>query len=292
MITAELRDGQLTIIDRLRETVRLAEGLRTNGELSVAARARALACLLSFGECLRNMHADNVRVVGTSALRRAHDSKTFLAEAEHAIGHPIEVISGIEEARLIYSGVIHSRPETARKCVVLDIGGGSTELILGEGPTARALESLQMGCVAMTEKFFADGKISRDAFDNARIAARLILEPVKDGYRLAEDVDAIGASGTIRASAAVARELGLTQTAELSRAAVDALIERILRFPCVADIALPGLSDSRAMVWPGGLAILAELFSVLHIDRLCIADGALREGLLHSMRVSACQIRG
>lgn len=291
MITGELRDGQLTIIDRLRETVRLAEGLRKNGDLCRDARTRAIACLSRFGERLHNVQAANVRVAGTSALRRACDSKNFLAQAEQALGHPIEVISGIEEARLIYSGVTHSTPGTDGMRLVLDIGGGSTELILGEGPVPHALESLQMGCVAMTEACFVGGKISHEAFDNARIAARRKLAPVKECYRGAEDIEAIGTSGTIRATAAVARELGLMKSQYLNGTAVEALIERVLRFESIADIALPGLSAGRAPVWPGGLAILAELFAALRIDRLSVADGALREGLLHSVQVNTCQLR-
>ena len=139
MIVGELRHGQLTIIDRLKETVRLSEGLRDNGALTDAARQRSLECLARFGERLREIHASSVRTAGTSALRRAIDSGDFLQQAEAALGHPIEVISGIEEARLIYLGVLHSMPPFSGPRLVLDIGGGSTELILGEAEVPRAL---------------------------------------------------------------------------------------------------------------------------------------------------------
>ena len=172
MIIGELRQGQLTIIDRLRETVRLSEGLTRDGDLSAVARKRALDCLSRFGERLHDMKAANVRAAGTSALRRARDSRVFREEAQLALGHPIEVISGIEEARLIYAGVTHSMPATDGLRLVLDIGGGSTELILGKGNDPRALESLQMGCVVMTETHFVDGNIDRKSFTAARIAAR------------------------------------------------------------------------------------------------------------------------
>jgi len=281
MIVGELRHGQLTIIDRLREAVRLSEGLKKNGDLSIAARQRALACLSRFGERLHDMQAASVRAAGTSTLRRARDSKNFREAAEQALGHPVEVISGIEEARLIYSGVSHSMPATDGLRLVFDIGGGSTELILGQGQVPKAMESLKMGCVAMTETYFPGGEISRQAFDNARVAVRLKLRPVKAFFRDSTNVEAIGASGTIRASEDVARELGIIESSDLTRKAVEALIERVLRFDRIADISLPGLSERRAQVWPGGLAILVELLTALRVDRLRVSDGALREGLLY-----------
>jgi exopolyphosphatase/guanosine-5'-triphosphate,3'-diphosphate pyrophosphatase len=281
MIIGELRQGQLTIIDRLRETVRLSEGLTRKGDLNPAARQRALDCLSRFGERLADMKAANVRAAGTSALRRARDSWGFRIDAQQALGHPIEVISGIEEARLIYAGVTHSMPALEGLRLVLDIGGGSTELILGTGGDPRALESLQMGCVVMTETHFVNGIVNENAFAAARIAARLKLRPIKAYFRDSPDIEAIGTSGTIRASEAVARELGIIESNDLTPGAVEALIERVLEFDRVSDIVLPGLSDNRAQVWPGGLAILIELLTVLRIDRLRVSDGALREGLLY-----------
>ena len=177
MIVGEFRHGQLAIIDRLKETVRLSEGLVDKGNLSEAARHRALDCLSRFGERLRDMNAANVRTAGTSALRRAADSGDFRKEAEAALGHPIEVISGIEEARLIYNGVYHSMPRTDGFRLVLDIGGGSTELILGQQDSPQALESLHMGCVVKTEEFFGDGRLNKRNFDEARMSARLKLRP-------------------------------------------------------------------------------------------------------------------
>lgn len=154
MIIGELRHGQLAVIDRHKETVRLAAGLSKSGDIAPDARARALDCLSRFGQLLRDVHAARVRAAGTSTIRRAREDSTFIAEAEAALGHPIEVISGIEEARLIYNGVTHSMPPHDGMRLVLDIGGGSTELILGQGTRPKALESLHMGCVSMTERFF------------------------------------------------------------------------------------------------------------------------------------------
>ncbi len=281
MIVGALRFGQLTIIDRLRETVRLSEGLTRNGNLSPAARQRALECLARFGERLRDMQASRVRAAGTSTLRRARDGETFREEAEKALGHPIEVISGREEARLIYTGVTHSLPPNEGARLVLDIGGGSTELILGEGTEPKALESLHMGCVVMTETYFPEGRISRSSFEKARLSIRLKLRPVKAYFRNRSDAEAIGTSGTIIATEAVARELGIIESNDLTPEAVEKLIERVLQYQHVDEILLPGLPDRRAQVWPGGLAILAELLRELRVKNLRISDGALREGLLY-----------
>jgi exopolyphosphatase/guanosine-5'-triphosphate,3'-diphosphate pyrophosphatase len=283
MIVGELRHGQLAILDRLRETVRLAEGLSASGDLSTDARARALDCLSRFGERLRDIQAGRVRAAGTSTIRRAREDTGFMAEAESALGHPIETISGIEEARLIYQGVTQSLPPNDGLRLVLDIGGGSTELILGQGKEPRALESLHLGCVSMTERFFPGGKITRKAFDKARVAARLELRPVKVFFRDAGDIQSIGTSGTIRSTANVASELGIIDSQNLTPDAVEQLIERVLTFEKIEDLALPGLSERRAQVWPGGLAILAELLGVLRVASLHVSDGALREGLLYDL---------
>ncbi len=283
MIVGELRHGQLIIIDRLRETVRLSEGLETTGKLSNAARARALDCLSRFGERLRAMHASSVRAAGTSTLRRASDSRAFRHRAERALGHPIEVISGVEEARLIYTGVLHSLPPHDGHRLVLDIGGGSTELILGEAEQPRRLDSLHLGCVAMTERYFGDGTLSRDAFDRARIAARLELRPIKSFFRGIPEIEAIGTSGTILSTERVARATGIVESAGLTPAAVEALIARVIEFRKIRKLSLPGLSERRAQVWPGGLAILVELLHVLRIPQLQVSDGALREGLLYEL---------
>jgi exopolyphosphatase/guanosine-5'-triphosphate,3'-diphosphate pyrophosphatase len=282
MIVGELRYGQLAILDRIRETVRLAEGLSASGDLGDDARARAIDCLSRFGERLRDMHAGNVRAAGTSTIRRAREDSSFMSEAEAALGHPIEIISGIEEARLIYTGVSHSLPPTDGLRLVMDIGGGSTELILGQGPQPKALESLHMGCVSMTERFFPDGKLTRADFDKARLAARLELRPIKAFFRGASDVEAIGTSGTIRSTEAVAVALGMSESG-VTPAVIEQLIDKVLEFDSIEELALPGLSERRAQVWPGGLSILAELLGVLRIGSLKISDGALREGLLYDL---------
>ena len=282
MIVGELRHGQLAILDRIRETVRLAEGLSEKGDIAPDARARALDCLARFGERLRDMRADSVRAAGTSTIRRAHEDSNFMTEAEAALGHPIEIVSGLEEARLIYNGVHHSLPPTDGLRLVMDIGGGSTELILGQGAQPRALESLHLGCVSMTERFFPRGKITRAGFNKARMAAQLELRPVKAFFRGADDVEAIGTSGTIRATEAVAQELGFSESG-LTLDTVEQLIDKACEYDSVEDLTMSGLTDRRGQVWPGGLSILAELLRVLKIPQLQVSDGAMREGLLYDL---------
>ncbi len=283
MVVGELRHGQLAIIDRIKETVRLSESLDRHGSLTDAAKKRALECLSRFGQRLQDMHASSVRTAGTSALRNARDSAAFLKDAERALGHPIEVISGAEEARLIFRGAIESLPHHDGLRLVLDIGGGSTELILGQGRTPRAIESLRLGCVSITEKYFESGRIDRSSFDDARLAIRLDLRPIKAFFRDATGVEAIGTSGTIIATEIVARESGLIESNDLTPDVLKQLIERVLEYEHIESLSLPGLSERRAQVWPGGLAILVELLEVLRIDRLRVSDGALREGLLYDL---------
>ncbi len=282
MVVGELRHGQLAIIDRIKETVRLAEGLSASGDLSPDARKRALDCLSRFGERLREMQAGSVRAAGTSTIRRAREDSGFMTEAEALLGHPIDVISGIEEARLVYNGVTHSLPPTEGMRLVTDIGGGSTEIILGQASNPKALESLHMGCVSMTERFFPNGEITRAGFNKARMAARLELRPVKAFFRGAADIEAIGTSGTILSVESVAQALDLAESV-ITLNTVEALIERVLEFGSTSDLSLKGLSDRRAQVWPGGLSILAELFNTLRFEEMRISDGAVREGLLYDL---------
>lgn len=283
MVVARLQHGQLLIIDRLREMVRLASGLDEVSELNALSQARAIDCLRRFGERLRDMHAHQVRVVGTNTLRKARRSHAFLKSAEDALEHPVEIISGMEEARLIFVGVSHFVPDLGKPMLVVDIGGGSTELIIGEGHEPKLLESLFMGCVAWSSRFFAGGELSRQRFDQARLAARQELRPVADVYRRYGWRRAVGSSGTIRAAERTARALGFCDSG-LTIEALEALIDEILRAGSVDALKLPELNQERAPVFAGGVAILIETMIELKIDRLQVSDGALREGLLYDMR--------
>jgi exopolyphosphatase/guanosine-5'-triphosphate,3'-diphosphate pyrophosphatase len=270
------------IVDRLREMVRLASGLDDEGFIDHDSQERALACLRRFGQRLRDMRAHQVRVVGTNTLRRASNSDEFLAKAEGALGHPVEVISGIEEARLIYLGVSHHTDSSDGANLVIDIGGGSTELIIGEGHEPQQLESLYVGCVGVSRAHFGDGKLSAKRFERARIAVRLELRPVAATFRRRGWKRAIGSSGTVRAARDVALALRLSDHA-VTAAAVETIIEQLIEARRIEDVSLPGLSEDRVPVFPGGMAILAEVMSALKVETLDISSGALREGLLYDM---------
>ena len=282
MVVARYSHGQLVIIDRLREMVRLAAGVEENGRIDKEVAARALACLERFGQRLRDMHADSVRVVGTNALRVAHRKQAFLERAREALGHPIEIISGMEEARLIYSGVAHTMPSEPGRRFVVDIGGGSTELIIGEGLAPLELESLQMGCVSLSERFFKDGKISAKRVDRARVAARLELEPVQAAFRRRGWDRCAGSSGTVRAIGEAIQELD-PQSTMITTSGLDQTLKYIVEAGHVRELRLASITEDRRPVFPGGTVILAAIFDVLGVEKMQIAEGAMREGLLYDM---------
>lgn len=282
MVVARHSHGQLIILDRLRESVRLGAGLDEQGRLKREAIDVALGCLERFGQRLRDMKAESVRVVGTNTLRKAKRKGAFLDRARSALGHPIEVISGIEEARLIYLGVANTMPSEPGRRLVADIGGGSTEIIIGEGLHAKKLESLHMGCVGMSSRIFNDGVITEKRMKRARLAARLELEPVQATFKNYGWDQAVGSSGTIRSVSDIlrARPGG---DGVITPAAVESLLEQALRAGDLAKLRFPGLTEERLPVFPGGLAILAEILAVLDIKAMRAADGALREGLLYDL---------
>jgi exopolyphosphatase / guanosine-5'-triphosphate,3'-diphosphate pyrophosphatase len=282
MVVARQAHGQLTIIDRLREPVRLASGLDQYGRLSREAMERALACLERFGQRLRDIQAESVRVVGTNTFRAARRKGAFLDRAREALGHPIEIIAGIEEARLIYLGVTQNSPSEPGKRLVVDIGGGSTEFIIGEGSRTLELESLHMGCVVMTQQYFADGELTDKRFKKARMAARVEMEPIVARYKARGWDQALGSSGTIRALADVARSRGSVD-GSISLPVLETAIAHCVRAGHISRLRLPGLDDDRLPVFAGGLVILAEVLHMLDIQTMRPADGALREGLLYDL---------
>ncbi|MGH8309804.1 MAG: exopolyphosphatase [Steroidobacteraceae bacterium] len=282
MVVARYSHGQLVVIDRLREMVRLAAGVEENGRLDKDVAARSLACLERFGQRLRDMRADNVRVVGTNALRLAKRKQAFLERAREALGHPIEIISGMEEARLIYLGVAHTMASEAGRRLVCDIGGGSTELIIGEGLQPLELESLQMGCVSLSERYFKDGRLSARRMERARVASRLELEPVRAAFRKRGWDHAAGSSGTIRAIGDAIRELD-PQTTTITADGLDRLTRHLSDVGHVRELGLAAITDDRRPVFPGGVSILAEVFEVLGIEAMRMADGAMRDGILYDM---------
>jgi len=282
MVVARYTHGQLVIIDRLREMVRLASGVEENGDIDKDVATRALACLERFGQRLREMKANGVRVVGTSALRLARHKKAFLVKAREALGHPIEIISGVEEARLIYSGVAHTMPTQPGRRLVVDIGGGSTELIIGEGFVPHDLESVRLGCVAMSERFFGDGRITGKRLHRARVAARLELEPLQAAFKKRGWERAAGSSGTVRAIGEALRELDPALSG-ITPAGLERLLQYCIDAGQSRALTLKSIDEERRAVFPGGLAILSEIFEVLEVQEMRLADGAMREGLLYDM---------
>jgi exopolyphosphatase / guanosine-5'-triphosphate,3'-diphosphate pyrophosphatase len=282
MVVARYSHGQLLIVDRLREPVRLAAGLDEQCRLTREASERALASLERFGQRLRDMKAQSVRVVGTNTLRQAKRRGAFMERARAALGHPIEIVSGIEEARLIHLGVLHTMPRETGHRLVADVGGGSTELIVADGANAKQLESLQMGCVTLSARHFDDGAITEKRMKRARLAARMELEPVQAAFKRLGWEQAIGTSGTIRCiSDILANEADGDPTLTLS--GVEKLIEQALRLGHIDKLRWSGMTEDRAPIFPGGIAILAELLDVLGIKSMKVGDGALREGLLYDL---------
>ncbi|MCA8954592.1 MAG: Ppx/GppA family phosphatase [Planctomycetes bacterium] len=283
LVIGRVTHGHITIIDRLRDPVRLAAGLDDSGRLDEEVVERAIASLERFGQRIQNVPRQNIRAVGTNTLRRIrHAPGHFLSRARRALGVPIEVLPGPEEARLIYLGVAHDLSDDAGRRLVIDIGGGSTELVLGERFEPALVDSLQMGCVSYM-RFFPDGKITARAFKNADTAARLELHPIEAVYRKTSWVECIGASGTIRACAAIL-EANRWSEGAITLEGLRRLRKAIVAAGQTDAIALEGLSTpDRAAVLPAGVAVLEALFRSLRIERMLASEFALREGLLYDL---------
>jgi len=282
MVVARLTHGQITVIDRLREMVQLAAALDEKNQIDPDGQARALACLERFGERIRDMRADRVRVVGTNTLRRARDAGAFRRLAAERLGHPVEIISGIEEARLIYLGASHSLPMADGLQVMLDIGGGSTEIVLGHHYEPQSMESLYIGCISISKEYFSDGKLSAKRFERARVAARLELEPFRAIYGRREVERFVGTSGTVRAVHRIlSADDGLPNSFGID--AVHELIEQMIDAGRLERLQFKGLSDRRRGVITGGVAILVEAMDALNARELVVSDGALKEGILYDM---------
>ena len=282
MVVARFVLGQLRIVDRIKEHVRLAEGLDGHGGLSAEAQARALDTLARFGERLGSLPPRRVRALATNTVRALREPQAFLGPAEAALGHAIEVVSGREEARLIYQGVAHGNPPRARHRLVMDIGGGSTEFIVGEGFDPLERESLQMGCIATTRRFFADGKLSRKRWKEAQTEITAEFQQFASTYRSRGWQETFGSSGTIKAIGEIAVAMKLTK-GTITDSALEVIREKLLHFDRIADIRLPGLASDRRPVIAGGLLILDAAFAELGLKRMQVSDDALREGVLYDI---------
>ena len=275
-------DGQIYPLDSVRELVRLGAGLTAEKRIDRATQASALEALAKFSERLRGFPRQTVRAVGTNALRVAKNAPQFLREARQILGFPIEVISGREEARLIYLGVAHSMPAAPQRRLVVDVGGGSTEFIIGTGLEPQLTESLYMGCVSYSLKYFAEGKIDKPRFKAAEIAARQELAGIVRAYRSAGWDEAVASSGTARSIENILRENGFADEG-LTREGLERLRSLLLKHEKVDVDRIAGLRPNRAAVLPGGLAILGAVFDELGVETMKVSEGALRHGVLYDL---------
>ena len=283
MVVAQQLWGQLRVVDRLRETVRMAEGLDRKGGLSPEVRDRALECLARFGQRLRDVPPSHVRAIATNTVRRLAVPQAFLMPAESALGHAIEVVAGREEARLIYLGVAHAQPpKDGQLRLVIDIGGGSTECIIGRGFDALERESLQLGCIATTRRFFDNGKLSRKRWKDALAEVTAEFQQFASTYRALGWQEALGASGTNKAIGEICAAMKLTKGAVTAQA-LPVLRDRLLQADRIDAIELPGLSAERRPVIAGGVLILEAAFNALGLERMAVSKAAMREGVLYDM---------
>ena len=270
---------QIYPLDSLKETVRLGAGITAQIQLDDEVQERALLALRRFSERLAGMPKGSVRVVGTNALRIAKNSRPFVRKAEAALGFPIEVISGHEEARLIYLGVVHSLPMVEHNRLVVDIGGGSTECIIGQKMKPRTVESLYMGCVSYTSRFFPGGKIDKKSMKNAELAAREQVQTIAERFEQLGWKEAVGSSGTARSLAEVMQKNGVSDLG-ITAAGLEWLREELLSAGDFKKLALQGLREDRVPVIAGGTAIMSAIFAELGLEEMKVAEGALRDGVL------------
>ncbi|HEX5767846.1 MAG TPA: exopolyphosphatase, partial [Burkholderiales bacterium] len=275
-------DGQIYPLDAVRELVRLGAGLTAEKRIDRATQAAALEALAKFGERLRGFPKAAVRAVGTNALRVAKNSPQFLREARATLGFPIEVISGREEARLIYLGVAHSLPASVQRRLVVDIGGGSTEFIIGTGLEPLLTESLYMGCVSYSLKYFPEGKIDKSRMRAAELAASQELATLVRGYRDTGWDEAVGSSGTARSIENILRANDFAEEG-LTREGLQRLKNLLLKEGEADPDRIAGLRPTRAPVLPGGLAIMIAACDALALESIKVSDGALRHGVLYDL---------
>jgi exopolyphosphatase/guanosine-5'-triphosphate,3'-diphosphate pyrophosphatase len=282
LLVARRDHGELRVIDAIKEMVRLGGGLDDQGRLDDATQQRALGCLARFGQRLRGIPDENIRAVGTQTFRRLKNANAFLLVTETALGCPVDIIGGREEARLVYLGVSQGVSGHEERRLVIDIGGGSTELVIGEGLVPLELESLQYGCVSLTRQFFGDGRITKKRWKKAVRSVAADLQELQLRYRETGWDTAVGSSGTIKAVAEICRQQGWVEK-DISADAVIQLRDALLSFQNIEAVELPGLSERRHPVIIGGLAMLMACFKALKFKTLRVSPYALREGVLHDL---------
>ncbi|TXT37195.1 MAG: exopolyphosphatase / guanosine-5'-triphosphate 3'-diphosphate pyrophosphatase [Comamonadaceae bacterium] len=274
--------GQLQRVDYLKETVRLGNGFDEDRNLSLEAMTRGWDCLARFAERLTGFKPEQVRAVATQTLREAKNREEFIQRGCQILGHPIEVIAGTEEARLIYQGVTHLLPQSSERRLVIDIGGRSTELVLGVGTQTLQTASFRVGSVAWSMKYFPKGEFTETTLYRAEIAAQAVLEEALTHYPRHQWDSAYGASGTVGAVADVLEMAGWP-VGQISREGLNWLVKCMLRAGNANKLQLEGLKDDRRAVIGGGVSVLRGLMELLQIDTLQVAQGALRHGVLLEM---------
>ncbi len=284
MIVARIAKGDLQVVDRIKEMVQMAAGLDEEKRLSKEAQVRALDCLARFGQRLRHLPDTRVRVVGTNTMRQLRGGTKFIAKAEKLLGHPIEIVSGIEEARLIYLGVAHATGVDGEgKRLVIDIGGGSTELIIGERFEPLELQSLFMGCVSITRAHLRDGLIREVDLRAAEMRVKMEMEPVVQTYQETGWGHVVGASGSIKA----VRDVVIREGWSHDGITLDSLRRLRSTLPELGKASVVAqrweLSEQRAAVFSGGAIVLHGVCEALGIEHLQVSDGAMREGVIYDM---------
>ena len=280
MLIASLEEnGSLKVIDKIKEMVRLGAGLNHKFQLDEETQQRALECLSRFSQRLQNIDKKDIRITGTNTLRLAKNAKKFTKRANKILNHRIEIISGIEEARLVYQGAIYGLAELGDKRLVVDIGGGSTEIIIGENRSPIQLESIDMGCVSITKKFFADGFITQSRIKEADKFARHNIYPIQHDYLNTGWEQCVGTSGSIRSISSVLLMSGITD-GTITYKGLKQLLAKIQEFESIDKIKLEGLSSERRPVFIGGLIVLKATFKALKLQQMTVSDGSLREGLM------------
>ncbi|OAN16918.1 guanosine-5'-triphosphate,3'-diphosphate pyrophosphatase [Photobacterium jeanii] len=272
--------GSVKTLAKIKRKVRLAAGLNHDNVLSEEAMQRGWECLSLFAERLQDIPAERIRIVGTAALRTAVNADTFLAKAKTILGHPVDIIPGEEEARIIYQGVAHTSGGSDKRLVV-DIGGASTEVIIGAGFDANALTSLKIGCVTWLERYFKDRELTAANFDAAITAAKTAIEPILEQYQQLGWDTCVGASGTVQALQEIMLEQGMDEVITLQK--LKRLQRQAMQYERLEDLDIEGLTLERALVFPSGLSILIALFESLQIETMTLAGGALREGMVYEM---------
>ncbi len=280
MLVVREAAGSIQTLTRIKRKVRLAAGLNNDNHLSAEAMERGWQCLRLFAERLQDIPQPQIRVVATATLRLAVNAGEFIAKAQTILGCPVQVISGEEEARLIYQGVAHTTGGADQRLVV-DIGGASTELVTGTGAQTTSLFSLSMGCVTWLERYFSDRNLAQENFDDAEKAARDVLRPVADELRFHGWKVCVGASGTVQALQEIMMAQGMDERITLAK--LQQLKQRAIQCGRLEELEIEGLTLERALVFPSGLAILIAIFTELNIQSMTLAGGALREGLVYGM---------